>query len=72
MKTFIATIKWLGEDEEFTVQFGVFPDWFDIDEGNEEDLPNDKDIFYWLDKEEAEQFGVGFSTDEWVVTEVDA
>lgn len=70
MKTMTATIKWLSDGEEITAQFGVFPDWYDPFNGGD-DLPNDDEIFYWLDKHEAEEFGVGFGNDEWIVTEAD-
>jgi hypothetical protein len=65
--TIEATIRYLDDNETLDVVLGVFPEGYDPMTYDEGDLPFDHFIFYWLEQSEAQQFGVGFTTDEWEV-----
>lgn len=61
-----AVIRWKDDREVTKVTFGVIPDGVtDTSTIGVDDL-----FFYWLTKEEAKQFAVGFSNDDWTVVEV--
>jgi len=61
-----AGIKF-DRDEPESVWFGVVPEGFT---GLTSDLELDDEIFYWLTKNEAHSFDVGFTNGEWTVLEV--
>lgn len=61
-----AGIKF-DRDEPESVWFGVIPEGYT---GLTSDLELDDEIFYWLTKNEAHCFDVGFTNGEWTVLEI--
>jgi hypothetical protein len=61
-----AGIKF-DRDEPETVLFGVIPEGYT---GLTSELELDDEVFYWLTKNEAHSFDVGFTNGEWTVLEL--
>lgn len=67
---YCTEIRYTFDNTETEAFIGVIPEWFNPDHDCVDELPFSAYVLYWLDQDELQRLSVGFTTEEWQITQL--